>query len=61
MRYKSAGGAGCREPEVLDHEIELTRRLLADIKPKVIFSQGRALYELARLLPELATELSQER
>src|SRR5207244_2471622 len=61
VRYKSAGGAGYREAEVLDHVIEVTRRLLADIKPKVILGQGRALCELARLLPELATELSQER
>jgi hypothetical protein len=60
VRYKSAGGAGCQEPQVLEHEIELTRRLLIDIRPKVILGQGRALYELARLLPELRSELERE-
>jgi hypothetical protein len=58
IRYRSAGGAGCNNPAVLDHELPITGRLLEELAPRVVVANGAAaLSAVQELWPTLGEQI----
>ena len=58
IRFRSAGGAGCKDPSVLRHEVPMTGRLLEELAPRVVIANGSgALWGVQTLWPEIQNAL----
>jgi hypothetical protein len=58
IRFRSAAGQGCNDRRVLEHELPVTGRLLAELVPQVVVANGGdALWALQMLFPALQRQL----
>jgi hypothetical protein len=58
IRYRSAGGAGCKDRAVLNHELPITSRLLEELAPRVVVANGgAALWAVQQLWPALQQQI----
>jgi hypothetical protein len=61
IRFRSASGKGCNDPGVVEHELPITGRLLAELAPQVVVANGGdALWALQVLFPALQRQLPLE-
>ena len=59
IRFRSAAGAACSDPAVLQHELPITGRLLAEIAPRVVVTNGSAaLWGIQSLWPRLQEQIA---
>jgi hypothetical protein len=58
IRFRSAAGAGCHDPAVLEHELPMTGRLLEELAPRVLVANGgAALWGIQMLWPTIQKAL----